>query len=69
MKRALCGLMALFLILPALTARAADDDFVSLFNGQTLDGWTQRNGLATYRVEDGTIVGRTAKNSPTSQSS
>jgi hypothetical protein len=45
---------------------AAEEGFVSLFDGKTLDGWTQRNGKATYRVEDGTIVGRTAKSSPNS---
>ncbi len=37
-----------------------------LFDGKTLEGWTQKNGTATYKVEDGTIVGRTAKGSPNS---
>ena len=32
-----------------------------LFNGKNLKGWTQVTGKATYKVEDGTIVG-TAKN-------
>jgi hypothetical protein len=45
---------------------AADEGFKTLFDGKTLDGWTQRNGQATYRVEDGAVVGRTAKNSPNS---
>jgi hypothetical protein len=40
--------------------------FVDLFNGKTLEGWTQRNGTATYRVEDGAIVGTTAEGSPNS---
>lgn len=40
--------------------------FVSLFDGETLAGWTQRNGTATYRVEDGCIVGRTSDGSPNS---
>ena len=40
--------------------------FVDLFNGKTLEGWTQRNGTATYRVEDGSIVGTTAEGSPNS---
>lgn len=43
-----------------------DGGFVSLFNGKNLDGWTQRNGTATYRVENNTIVGRTAEGSPNS---
>lgn len=38
----------------------------SLFDGSTLEGWTQRNGTATYRVEDGCIVGRTSEGSPNS---
>ena len=44
----------------------ADGDWVSLFDGKTLDGWIQKNGTATYRVEDGTIVGQTTKGSPNS---
>ena len=40
--------------------------WVPLFDGKTLDGWTQRNGTATYRVEDGAIVGKTANLSPNS---
>ena len=66
MKNTSWGILALALILSATTALAADKGFVPLFDGKTLDGWTQRNGLATYRVEDGAIVGRTAKNSPNS---
>lgn len=40
--------------------------WVALFNGENLDGWTQRNGTATYRVENGEIVGKTAEGSPNS---
>ena len=43
-----------------------EEGWVSLFDGETLDGWTQRNGTATYRVEDGAIVGRTTPGSPNS---
>ena len=50
----------------AATGVGQEDGFVPLFDGTTLTGWTQRNGLATYRVEDGAIVGRTEKNSPNS---
>ncbi len=56
-----CG----FLLVPAIGV-ADDDGWVALFDGQTLDGWTQRNGTATYRVEDGAIVGRTSEGSPNS---
>ncbi len=42
------------------------DGWVRLFDGETLDGWIQKNGTATYRVEDGAIVGRTTPGSPNS---
>ena len=47
-------------------ALAQDDGWVSLFDGNELTGWTQRNGTATYRVENGTIVGKTNEGSPNS---
>lgn len=34
-----------------------------LFDGQTIAGWAVKGGTATYRVEDGAIVGRTAEGS------
>jgi hypothetical protein len=40
--------------------------WTKLFNGENLEGWTQRNGTATYRVEGETIVGRTSDGSPNS---
>jgi len=43
-----------------------DDTWVSLFDGKTLDGWTQLNGTAKYAVVDGTIEGTTVKGSPNS---
>lgn len=60
------------LILPALfltamvATLAAKEEFKSLFDGKSLCGWTQRNGTATYRVESGTIVGKTNEGSPNS---
>jgi hypothetical protein len=53
----------------ALTSALADhhkDGWVSLFNGKDLKGWTPRNGLAHYRIEGDTIVGRTTEGSPNS---
>lgn len=43
---------------------AAEESWVSLFDGKTLEGWTVRGGAATYKVEDGTIVGTTAQTGP-----
>lgn len=42
------------------------EKWISLFDGETLDGWTVHSGSATYRVEDGAIVGQAIKNSPNS---
>jgi hypothetical protein len=42
------------------------DGWVALFDGKSLDGWEQKNGTATYRVEDGCIVGKTTEGSPNS---
>ncbi|PIE24151.1 MAG: hypothetical protein CSA62_04935 [Planctomycetota bacterium] len=40
--------------------------WISLFDGKTLDGWTRRNGSAEYKVVDGVIIGTTSKGSPNS---
>ena len=37
-----------------------------IFDGKTLEGWTQKNGTATYVVKDGTILGTTKEGSPNS---
>lgn len=47
-------------------AAVPDAGWVSLFDGETLTGWTLRNGTASYRVEDGAVVGRTTEGSPNS---
>jgi hypothetical protein len=47
-------------------AEPADQGWVSLFDGKTLEGWVQRNGTATFRVEDGCILGQTTEGSPNS---
>ena len=40
--------------------------WVNLFNSENFNNWVQHNGFATYRIENGTIVGRTAEGSPNS---
>jgi type 1 glutamine amidotransferase len=40
--------------------------WVSIFNGKNLAGWVQKNGTATYTVEEECVVGRTAVGSPNS---
>ena len=57
----------IFLLSCALVAPlTAQDGWASLFDGKSLNGWTQKNGTATYEVVDGTIVGTTVKGSPNS---
>ena len=44
----------------------AKDKYTPIFDDKTLKGWTQRNGTATYRVENKAIVGKTKEGSPNS---
>ncbi|MFK8111970.1 MAG: family 16 glycoside hydrolase [Rubripirellula sp.] len=56
-------------IKPDLLSRIPDIDgegWEQVFNGTDLKGWTQKNGTATYRVENGVIIGKTAEGSPNS---
>jgi hypothetical protein len=48
----------------AFTTSSFADREVKIFNGKDLKGWTKRGGEATYAVEDGVIVGRSAPNTP-----
>ena len=50
----------------ALATSVQAGDWKSLFDGKTLEGWTQKNGTATYSVVDGTIQGVTSEGSPNS---
>lgn len=54
------------LLCSALPSHLQAADWIELFDGKSLNGWVQRNGYATYRVEDGAIVGRTSTGSPNS---
>ncbi len=54
------------LALPFALSAAEPGEWVDLFDGKDLDGWTQRGGEAKYRVEDGAIVGTTVPKTPNS---
>lgn len=56
----------LILVVLGGVAFAGAEEWQSLFDGKTLDGWVQRNGKALYTVEDGAIVGTTVLNTPNS---
>lgn len=47
-----------------LAACHVSGEAVSLFNGENLDGWTQRGGGAEYKVEGDTIVGISKADTP-----
>ena len=53
--------------LPVCAAEKTGEGWVSLFDGKTLEGWSQKNGTATYRVEDGADSrGKPPRDSPNS---
>ena len=58
--------LTLLLSFTASLGYAADDGFVALFDGKTLDGWEQHSGKAPYKVENGAIVGTTMANTDNS---
>jgi hypothetical protein len=41
-----------------------NQDWIQLFDGKTLNGWSIHSGFAKYRVEDGAIVGTAVKSTP-----
>ena len=53
-------------VLPVVSANAADE-WIDLFDGKSLDGWSVKSGFATYKVgKGGVIVGTTKEGSPNS---
>ncbi len=58
--------VTLIAVVMACTTASHSGEWKDLFDGKTLDGWEQINGSATYRVEDGMIVGKTSEGSPNS---
>ncbi len=60
------ALVAVFLFVGCNEEKKDDTPWISLFDGQTLNGWTQKGGVAEYMVRDETIVGTTVSNTPNS---
>lgn len=54
------------MVMAASLVSGAERPWKKLFDGKTLKGWTVCNGQATYKVEQGTIVGTTKEGSPNS---
>jgi 3-keto-disaccharide hydrolase len=65
-KKLVVSLAALAILAVSCATYPAGDGEVSLFNGKSLKGWIQKNGTASYRVENGTIIGKTTPGSPNS---
>jgi hypothetical protein len=61
MSRDLAAAVTIFLTLIVSSAVDAKGE-IQLFNGTDLSGWTKRGGAATYAVENGEVVGRSAPN-------
>ena len=52
------------LILAIFCISATAGEWETLFNGKDIDGWIKKGGEATYKVEDGCIVGTTKPKTP-----
>jgi hypothetical protein len=50
------NLLVLLMLIAAASTRPADDGWVRLFDGKTLDGWRASEHPATFSVKDGTIA-------------
>lgn len=59
-------LAAALTTVPAISMMAAEEDLKPLFDGKTLDAFTQKGGKAKYRVENGEIVGTSVPNTSNS---
>ncbi|MEN8200971.1 MAG: DUF1080 domain-containing protein [Bacteroidota bacterium] len=57
---------ALALIFVLHNPVSGQEQWIKLFNGENLEGWSVHSGQAKYRVEDGCIVGQAVPNSPNS---
>lgn len=57
-------LVSLLVLSLPLVLFAEDPPMVALFDGKTIEGWTVRGGTATYRAEEGAVVGKTTEGSP-----
>ncbi len=63
----IAGLLAFLIIgLSSCQKEKKQEPWVNLFDGKTLNGWTQKGGKANYKVVNGTIVGSTVHNTPNS---
>lgn len=60
----LFSILFLVAFISAYFTNAQEVDWVELFDGETLEGWSIHSGQGKYRAEDGSIVGTAVPNSP-----
>jgi len=48
--------LSVFIAFAAVHVKAADDGWISLFDGKTLDGWKASDDPKSFRVEDGMVL-------------
>ncbi len=60
----LVSLFAISLTISAGRMAVAEQGWTNLIKGNSLDGWEVRSGFATYKIEDGCVVGTTVEGSP-----
>ena len=63
-KILLSSVLITFLLLNSINSFCQENEWISLFDGKTLEGWSVHSGFARYRVEDGSIVGTAVNESP-----
>ena len=63
MKSLWLGCVAALTLTAAVSAADSEEGFVKIFDGKTLTGWIAKGGTASYRVEDGMIIGKTVEGS------
>ncbi|WP_273566332.1 3-keto-disaccharide hydrolase [Maribacter halichondriae] len=54
------------LLIGCAETKKDDIPWIEIFDGKTLNGWTQKGGEANYEVRDGMIVGSTVHDTPNS---
>ena len=48
----------------ASTVAVAEEGWMPLFNGENLDNWETKGGVATFEIDGDEIVGRSVPNTP-----
>src|SRR5439155_8386882 len=61
--RCVLAALAIFVLWLGASPAQADDDWQTIFDGKTLDGWDGNPDF--WRVEDGAITGQTTAEKPT----